>query len=232
MKKNLKVLGIIPARGGSKGIPHKNIKKLHGKPLIFYTINEAKKSKFLDFIVVSTEDKKIAKIAERYGVEVIKRPKKLSTDRSSSISVLKHTITYLKKSKNFLPDVIVILQPTSPLRRVIDIDNAIKKFLRLDCDSVISMTQVDSLPYWMFKLTGDIAKPIIKNPKKVHRRQVDQNFYHVNGAVYVTNTNMIMKYNTVFGKKIKAYIMPKERSVDLDTMVDFKLAEILIKINS
>lgn len=229
MKKKLKVLGIIPARGGSKAIPGKNIKKLHGKPLIFYTINEAKKSKFLDFVVVSTEDKKIEKVTQKYGVVVVKRPKKLSADSSTSISVLKHAIINLKKTKKFIPDIIVVLQPTSPLRNAADIDGAIKKFLHLKCDSVISMTKVSSLPYWIYKLRGNIAKNIIKKPKKVYRRQDSQKFYQVNGAVYVTSKNMIINHNTIFGKKISAYIMPQERSVDLDTMIDFKLAEILMK---
>ena len=229
MNKKLKVLGIIPARGGSKGIPGKNIKKLHGKPLIFYTINEVKKSKFLDFVVVSTEDKKIEKITQKYGVVVVKRPKKLSTDSSTSISVLKHAIINLKKTKKFIPDIIVVLQPTSPLRNAADIDGAIKKFLHLKCDSVISMTKVSSLPYWIYELRGNIAKNIIKKPKKIHRRQDSQKFYQINGAVYVTSKNMIMNHNTIFGKKISAYIMPQERSVDLDTMIDFKLAEILMK---
>jgi len=225
----MNILAIIPARGASKGIPHKNIKKLNGKPLIFYTINEAKKSKFLDFIVVSTEDKKIEKVAQKYGVVVVKRPKKLSTDSSTSISVLKHAIINLKKTKKYIPDIIILLQPTSPLRKVDDIDGAIKKFLYSKCDSVISMTKVSSLPYWTYELRGNIAKNIIKKPKKVHRRQDGKKFFQVNGAVYVTSKNMIMNHNTIFGKKISAYVMPQERSVDLDTMVDFKLAEILMK---
>jgi len=225
----MNILAIIPARGDSKGIPRKNIKNLNGKPLIFYTIREAKKSKFLSRIVVSTDDEKIANVSRHYGVVVVKRPKKLSTDSSTSISVLKHAIINLKKTKKFIPDIIVVLQPTSPLRNAADIDGAIKKFLHLKCDSVISMTKVSSLPYWIYELRGNMAKNIIKKPKKVHRRQDGQKFYQINGAVYVTSKNMIMNHNTIFGKKISAYIMPQERSVDLDTMIDFKLAEILMK---
>lgn len=225
----MNILAIIPARGNSKGIPRKNIKNLNGKPLIFYTIREAKKSKFLSRIVVSTDDEKIANVSRHYGVVVVKRPKKLSTDSSTSISVLKHAIINLKKTKKFIPDIIVVLQPTSPLRNAADIDGAIKKFLHLKCDSVISMTKVSSLPYWIYELRGNMAKNIIKKPKKVHRRQDGQKFYQINGAVYVTSKNMIMNHNTIFGKKISAYIMPQERSVDLDTMIDFKLAEILMK---
>ena len=197
--------------------------------MIFYTIKEAKKSKLLDRIVVSTDDKRIASVAEKYGIEVIKRPRKLAADSSPSISVIKHTIINLEKSKKFSPDIIVLLQPTSPLRRDVDIDGAIKKFLRLKCDSVISMTSVHILPYWVFKLSGDKANNIIKKPKTVHRRQDDQKFYQVNGAVYVTSKKMIMKHNTIFGKNIRAHIMPEERSVDLDTMFDFKIAELLMK---
>ena len=123
----MNILAIIPARGGSKGIPHKNIQNLAGKPLIAYTIIAAKKSKLIDKIVVSTDDKKIAKISEACGIEVpFLRPKNISKDNSSTIEVVKHTLEFLRTNQDYIPDMIIVLQPTSPLRTTRLIDNAIK----------------------------------------------------------------------------------------------------------
>ena len=226
----MKILGIIPARGGSKGIPSKNIKKLHGKPLIFYTIREAKKSKFLSRIVVSTNDEKAANISKRYGVYVIKRPKKLSIDTTPSEAVIKHTINYLKKKEGFHVDIVVILQPTSPLRKVNDIDNSIKKFLNSNCSSVVTVCQTPHTPYWMYKIgRNDKLEKLIKSKKVIKRRQDSPPVYQLNGAVYVTHAKKIMKDENIFSGDVRAYIMPYERSIDIDNVVDLKLADFLLK---
>ncbi len=229
MKKKFKILGIIPARGGSKGIPGKNIKKLNGKPLIFYTINEAKKSKFLDNIIVSTEDNKIEKVAKKYGIEVVKRPKKLSTDNSTSISVLKHTIINLEKTKKFFPDIIVMLQPTSPLRKSSDIDLAIEKFLKTDCDTIIGVTEVQHPPYWTYYIENGRLIPIIEGGEKIFRRQDSKKFYQINGAIYIISRNKILKQDSIISKNNFPYIMPPQRSIDIDNEMDFKLAELLLE---
>ena len=225
-------LAIIPARGGSKGISRKNIKKIAGNPLISYTINEAKKAKYLTRIVVSTEDKKIAKISKKYGVDVIPRPKKLASDRTPSELVCQQVIKYLKNNEDFETDVVVVLQPTSPLRKAEDINLAIKKFLKSDCSSVVSITEVQHSPYWMYKMDKSKMKKILTD-KKITRRQDSPLIYQLNGAIYVTKKETIMEKNSLIGKNMFGYIMPYERSIDIDSQIDFDLAELLInkKIN-
>jgi len=146
----MKILGLIPARGGSKGIPLKNIQKLAGKPLINYTIESAKKSK-IDKVIVSTDTKKIAQISTSAGAEVpFLRPKKISKDSSSTIKVIKHALKFLKLKQNYEPDIIVILQPTSPLRTAKMINNSINILKKSKCSSVISVSKIKSHPYASF----------------------------------------------------------------------------------
>ena len=158
--KNKKILAIIPARGGSKGIPRKNIKLLAGKPLIAYTIEAALKSKYLDRVIVSTEDREIAETSRHYGAEVIKRPKILAKDKAKTIDVIFHLLNVLKE-KNYIPEIIVLLQPTSPLRIVKDIDKAIELFLKEKCESVVSVCECNPPSYWSFKKEKKYLRPIL-----------------------------------------------------------------------
>lgn len=224
-----KILAIIPARGGSKGIPRKNIRLLCGKPLIAYTIEAALSSKYIDRVVVSTEDKEIAQIAEGYGAEVVPRPLQLAKDDTPSPLVFQHAIKYLEEVENFFPAIIVILQPTSPLRTVDDIDEAMDKFLHTDCDSVVSLCEVEYPPHWMYTLEKDRLKPVIEGGEKVTQRQDAPKVYRLNGAVYVTHRNIIMEQNRVVGGHMRAYIMPVETSIDIDTEIDLKFAELLMR---
>lgn len=226
-----KILAIIPARGGSKGIPRKNIRFLCGKRLIAYAIETALNSKLIDRVVVSTEDEEIAKITLAYGAEVIPRPLELAQDDTPSLPVYKHAINYLEQIENFHPDIIVILQPTSPLRTVKDIDRAIQKFLETECDSVVSVCEVEHSPHWIYTLEGDSLKPVIEGGEKITRRQDAPETCRLNGAIYVTYRDIIMEQNRVLGGDMRAYIMPVERSVDIDTGIDLKLAELLMKEN-
>jgi CMP-N-acetylneuraminic acid synthetase len=150
IKEKTNVIAIIPARGGSKGIPRKNIRLLAGKPLIAYTIEAAFTSK-MDKVIVSTEDEEIAEISKKYGAEVIERPKGLAKDETPTIDVIFHVLEILK-AKNYNPDIVVLLQPTSPLRNAEDIYNAIKLFLDSDCESVVSVCEVEHPPYWSFEI--------------------------------------------------------------------------------
>jgi len=229
MKKISKIIAIIPARGGSKGIPKKNIKKLAGKPLIYYTISEVKKSKFISKIIVSTDSKQIEKIAKNLGSETIIRPKKLAKDNSSSLDVVQHVIKNLESLHYFDVDIVIVLQPTSPLRTVTDIDSAIKLFLNSKCDSVIGMTEVTHPPEFMYRLTKKKIKPLIKTKIKSKRRQDMPKTYQINGAIYICNRDLIMKKHTMFGKNIVPYLMPIERSLDIDTMFDLDLAKTILK---
>ena len=227
MKKILKIIAIIPARGGSKGIHKKNIKKLVGKPLISYTLSEVKKPKFISKIIVSTDSKQIEKIAKNLGSETIIRPKKLAQDNSSSLDVVQHVIKNLEPLNYF--DIVIVLQPTSPLRTVVDIDSAIELFLKSKCDSVIGMTEVTHPPEFMYRIINKKIKPLIKTKIKSKRRQDMPKTYQINGAIYICNRNLIMKKHTMFGKNIVPYLMPSERSIDIDTMFDFDLAKTILK---
>jgi len=232
MYKNKKILAIIPARGKSSGIKRKNIKPLAGKSLIAYTIETALKSQYLDRVIVSTEDKKIAKISKQYGAEVMERPKNLTRDNTPVIQVLRHVVNLLSNNEKYIPDIVVLLQPTSPLRRVDDINLAIRQLLEKKSDSVVSLCQTKSNPYWTYKLKNDNKIcPIIKSKYNTARRQDAPKTYKLNGAVYVTKRNVLMDQNKILGKNTRAIIMPQERSVDIDTLLDFKMVELSIQKN-
>jgi CMP-N,N'-diacetyllegionaminic acid synthase len=222
-----KILAVIPARGGSKGLPHKNIRHINGKPLIYHTIKEAQESRFLDRIIVSTDDREIAKIAESCGVEVITRPAELAMDDTPSLPVFQHAIRYLEEAGDSY-DIVVILQPTSPLRTAADIDGAIKKYLQTGCGSVVSVCRTEHPPHWMYTLQGDILKPVIEGGDKITRRQDMPEVYRLNGAISVTHRDNIMKQNRIISDDTRAFIMPEERSIDIDSEIDLMLAELLM----
>jgi len=229
MNKELNIIAIVPARGGSKTIPRKNIRLLNGKPLIYYTIVEALKSRFIGRIIVSTEDDEIAQIGKKYGAQVIVRPPQLAQDDTPSLPVFQHVIEYLEEAEGLVVETIVVLQPTSPLRTAQDIDRAIQEFLETGCDSVVSVCEVEHPPQWMYVLDHDKLKPFLKGGGSITRRQDAPKLYRPNGAVYVTRRNIIMKKNKLLGSDTRPYIMPAERSIDIDTELDFRLAEMLIK---
>jgi len=194
-----------------------------------YTIEAALGSKLVDRVVVSTEDKEIAEISKEYGAEVISRPPELAQDDTPSLPVFQHAIGHLEEVKDYHPEIIVVLQPTSPLRIVDDIDRAIEEFLKGSYHSIVSVCEVEHPPQWMYTLAGERLKPLIEEGKKVVRRQDAPKVYRLNGAVYVTSRDIIMKENRVLGRDTKAYIMPFERSIDIDTELDLKLAELLMR---
>ncbi len=227
MFKRKKIIAIIPARGGSKGLPGKNIKLLAGKPLIAWTIERALKSKYLDRVIVSTDDKEIAEVSKKYGAEVIERPKKLATDKAKTIDVVSHVLGVLKK-EHYVPDIAVLLQPTSPLRVTDDIDESILMFLKNKCDSVISFYE-SSFPLQGFKMEKKYLKPILGNKYLKTRRQDLPKTYLPNGALYVFTPRDLLKYKTFYPEKILPYIMPSDRSIDIDHEIDLKLAELIIK---
>jgi len=223
-----KILAIIPARGGSKTIPRKNIKLLNGKPLIYYTIKESIKSKYLGRIIVSTEDKEISEISKKYGAEVIERPEELAKDETPTIDVIFHVLQVIK-AENFEPEAVVLLQPTSPLRNAQDIDNAIELFLKNDCESVVSVCEVEHSLYWSFEIENRYLKPIFGGKYLNMRRQDLPKVYTPNGAIYVSTPEILRKYKSFYCSKTIPYIMPPERSVDIDNEIDFMLAELLMR---
>lgn len=225
-----KILSIIPARGGSKTIPGKNIKNIQGKPLIAWTIQQALNCNYLDKTVVSTDDHQIAEISTKYGAEVpFLRPKHMAKDDSPTIDAVIHVLDLLKK-QNYNPDIVVLLQPTSPLRTVQDIETALKLFLKHEgnCTSVVSVSEYDHSPYWSLKIEKGYLKPNFGEKYFKMRRQDLPQLYMPNGSIYISSTRDLRKFRGFYSGKIVPYKMPKERSVDIDTIIDFKLAELML----
>lgn len=229
MFRNKRILAIIPARGGSKGVPDKNIKHLLGKPLIGYTIEAAKKSKYIDDIIVSTDSEAIKNIAIVFGAHVpFLRPESLSGDSVKSIDVVLHCIDYIEKEgKEY--DYFILLQPTSPLRSEAHIDEAIEMITNLRAESLVSVCEVEQNPVIMRIIEDNRMKEIIKFDGDNLRRQDLPKFYIFNGAVYINSKQMLINSKSFVNEDSIPYIMDSESSIDIDTITDFKLAEILIK---
>lgn len=230
MYKNKKILALIPARGGSKGIPRKNIKPLLGKPLIAWTIEQGKRSKYIDRIIISTEDEEIAEISKKYGAQApFLRPKELATDETKGIDVVLHTIEWMKRNNESF-DLIMLLQPVSPLRTSEDIDKAVELLFSKNAMAIISVCEVDHHPYWVNRLPENGCMENFLKPEVMNKgRQELTTFYRLNGAIYLAYCDYIAKQKGFFGNESFAYIMPKERSVDIDDEMDFILAEFLMK---
>lgn len=226
-----KIIGIILARGGSKGVPRKNIKKLNGKPLIYYVIKAGLKSKYINRLIVSTDDSEIAEVAKRYGAEVpFIRPSYLATDEAKGIDAIIHCIEWLKKEEKFVPDEIIHLQPTTPFITTDDINKAYEEFFNSTASSLIGITRVDKNPYWMRRINKDGYLEAFINDHKVYsRRQELPPVYVLNGAIYIVKTDALLRNRSFETEKTLPYVMPKERSVDIDDIFDWKLAEFLME---
>ena len=224
----MKTIALITARGGSKGIPRKNILPFGGKPLIIWTIEAAQKSKYIDFIFVSTDDPEIAEIAENAGASVpFLRPSSLSRDDSSSIDTVIHT---LKIFNNF--DNIFLLQPTSPLRNYLDLDNSMELFISSGSQSLISLCESKkhpSLNFFINKIDKTIKS--ITNMSIPNQRQETEVPYEINGAIYLSTTSSLLEKKTFLTKNTIGYIMPLERSVDIDSPIDWMWGEFLLNLN-
>lgn len=230
MAKKMRTVGIIPARGGSKGIPYKNIQKLCGRPLISYTIEAALKSKSLKRVIVSTEDTRIAEISRSFGAEVpFLRPAELAKDDTPSLKVIQHAVKYIEDIEHCVLDVIVILQPTSPLRNEKCIDAVVEKIMRTGADSVVTVCSVKQHPYWNFTIKRDRIFPLISNDIKPSRRQDLPEMFAPNGAVYVVRRDVLFNQNSILGKDTRALVMPVEESVDIDDYFDWFIAEMTLK---
>ena len=231
MYKGQNILGLIPARGGSKELPRKNIKPLLGKPLIAWTIEQALASKYLDRVVVSTDDKEIAEISKKYGAGVpFIRPKELAKDSAKGINVVLHAIDWFKKGdRQKQYDLIMLLQPTSPLRKSEDIDKSIEYLFLKEAKAIASVCDVDHHPLWANILPENgCMKDFIRPETTNKNRQELPVFYRLNGAIYLAYCNYIKERKSFFGKETFAYIMPKERSTDIDNKIDFELVQIIM----
>jgi len=220
------MLAIIPAKKQSKRLPNKNIKLLAGKPLIAYTIETALKSKLISRVIVTTDCSKIAKISKKYGAEVpFLRPKKLTTQKSGKLEVCKHVVNFLSKKEGANIFSFIVLQPTSPLRLTKDIDKAIKIFRKNKADSVVSFCKAKSLE-WHRYIRNDGSFHTIRRKNSINNPANKIN-YLMNGSIYIFRTSFMNK-NTTYNKKSFSYIMPRERSIDIDDIDDFESAKYLI----
>lgn len=226
----MKILGLITARGGSKGIPGKNIKMLGGKPLITYSIEAGRKSVFLDKLILSSDDMAIMDIAKQEGVEVpFKRPDELAKDDTPSIEVLKHALEYYER-KGEAYDAVCLLQPTTPFRRENLIDEAIQKLHEGNYDSVISVREIPAEynPHWAFEERNGALRIATGEKKPIPRRQLLPKAYHRDGAVYVTKSEVIFNYS-LLGRKIGFLDTSGDPYVNIDTPADWENAKNMLK---
>ena len=227
--KSYKILAIIPARGSSKGIRRKNLQKLSGKPLIVHTIIAAKKTKSINKIIVSTDDKEIGKISKNNGAEVpFLRPKQISKDTSSTIEVIKHALKFLQENQSYVPDIIILLQPTSPLRTSQLITKTINTLKKSKATSVITVSKITKHPYASYWLKNDFLKPFEKNFTKYSRRQEFPDLFFPTGAVYTFWYDTLKKFNSLHGPKIKPIVVHDE-DIDIDNLRDLFFAEMMLK---
>jgi CMP-N,N'-diacetyllegionaminic acid synthase len=234
MLNKMRILAIICARGGSKGVPNKNIRLLNGKPLIAYTIECAKKYTKFDRIIVSTDSPKIAEVAKQYGADVpFLRPKELATDTSPKIPVLQHAVRYLEQEENDRYDLIVDLDPTSPLRTVEDIENCVNKMIEKNPNVVFSVTPAHKNPYFNMVEEKDGRVYLCKKlDRSITRRQDAPMVYAMNASIYVYKKDFLLNTDSVFSDNTMAVVMPEERSIDIDRPIDFEFVEFLMKRNN
>ncbi len=232
------IVGIIPARGGSIGVPLKNIKMLNGLPLIAYTIKSAIESKCLSRVIVSTDHDDIAHISKKYGAEVpFKRPNDISEDVDTEF-VLQHAINFLEKEENYNVEGVVLLQPTSPFRSAKTIKKCVDLYLNTDADSIVTVHNVEgNRPEWMLSLDSDnkvipYNTPFTEDELPVIKLAARQSFpmlYKQNGMVYVTNKNLLIHKTLVIGPNAYAVITEEEEAIDIDTHTDFLIAESIMR---
>lgn len=232
MRKNKKILSLILARGGSKGLPRKNVKPLLGKPLIAWTIEQARDSRYIDRIVVSTEDKEIAQISEKYGAEVpFVRPDELARDESPGSEAILHAMNFFEKGKK-PDDILLLLNCTNPIRYKQDIDGVIDKLIdNKDANSVVGVVKTtNEHPLWSFKLKSRYLARFIPRSSRIKNRsrQFLEDAYLPRG-IYATWWEKYKKYKTFFQPNTLPYFFKREQKVDIDDEVDFHLAECILK---
>lgn len=227
--KALPILTIIPARGGSKGLPRKNVLYLDDKPLIAWTIQAALDCKELEYVMVSTDDSEIAEIAGQWGAEVpFLRPTELAGDKVHIEAVVLHTLEWFERTKGFLPELVCLLQPTSPLRTGEDITKALEIMRSQNAAAVVSVTPNPHPVQWLRRLGvhGELIPYI--SEKEIKQRQEAEPLFLLNGAIYLIKTKVLLKENTFYPEGAIAYIMPPECSIDIDSGLDFICAEALL----
>lgn len=233
MKSKKQVLAIIPARGGSKGIKRKNMSLLAGKPLIQYTLEAAKKCKLINRIILSSDDSRIISFCKRNSIDApFIRPANLAGDEVPMVEVVKYALDYLWKNQHYKPEIVVLLQPTSPLRRSYHIYQALRLLEKTGADTVVSVVEVphNCNPYSIMKVDGLYLRHFKSFKERENLRQRKPKFYARNGpAVLAFKYEVLKKRGSMYGKKIVPYFMKKEESIDIDDHLDLQLAEWLLK---
>lgn len=225
------LLAIIPARGGSKGIPRKNLALLNGRPLIEYTLRAALDSKFIDDILLSTDDDEIASFALTLGLDTAyRRPAELALDTTPMIDTLTHGIQWYQKASKNMPQTTMLLQPTSPLRNAADIDHAISTYYEKSTSSLVSVHELNEHPYECIHGEGKDACYLVNPPVGVSRRQdYDNSYYYINGAIYISDTEKLLTRRSFIEIGDTYFLpMPRARGIDIDTPYDLKLSEVLL----
>ena len=228
----MRILGVIPARGGSKGVPRKNIRPLAGKPLIAYTIEAALSSHVLDDVVVSTEDPEIAKVAQQYGAQVpFMRPAELASDQAQTHPVVVHCLEFMENHTGKPYDIIVLLQPTTPMRTAQDIQDGVTLIQSSGADSVVSVTSVEGYhPFRMKRIVGDnqLINLIDQGFEDMRPRQVLPPVYLRSGDLYIATRATVIDRQTMVGPDSRAIVIPPQRAINIDTERDFMLAEYIL----
>lgn len=233
-----RVLAVVPARGGSKGIPRKNVRLLAGKPLLAYAVEAGLQARLVDRVICSTDDQEIATVARASGAEVpFLRPAELAEDTTEDWPVFAHALDWLAEHEGWRPDVVVNLRPTSPLRRVEHVDDAIRLLLETGADSVKSVSLARQHPHKMWLLAGAASGPMVPFLATEFRRQRGPDVpraelepvYWQNGVVDVTRTEVILEQGVMMGRTVAGLVTSPDDSVDLDSPLDFRLAELLIE---
>lgn len=223
----MKVLGIIPARGGSKGIPNKNLRELAGKPLLAYTLETTKTSGVIDRLVLSTDSEAIAELGRKLGIEVpFIRPEELATDESPMLGVLHHAVAHVE-SEPWLPDIVVLLQPSSPLRRAEHIRQAVDLLKTSDCDSVVSVIEIPHLfaPQKALKMQDGMLGFWSEDGNAITRRQQLETAYAREGTVYACWRDVLMQKGSLYGDRCLPLILSADESLTLDSLEDWQKAE-------
>ena len=223
--KQAKMMAIVPARGGSKGLPRKNLRPLGGIPLIAWTIKAAKESQLIDFVVVTSDDPEILDIAQQFGADhLISRPKFLASDNATTIQVVDHVLELLPPPKTF-----VLLQPTSPLRSSAVLNHAIDCFIENNALSLVSVTESSESPYWTFLIQNQSLVPVIPTLQMPNLRQQIPKTFVLNGAIYISDTQLFLKIRKFVSEYSLPYIMEKQISIDIDSLEDFEAASIILE---
>ena len=226
--RNKTFLAIIPARGGSKRLPRKNVLDLCGKPLIAYSIEAALKSKYIDKLIVSSDDDEILEISKKYGANIIKRPPELGTDTTTTFDTIKHVVDNLD-----IYDYVILLQATSPLRNQIHIDESIQLLELKKADAIVSVCEMDHSPLWSNTLDSTLSMNGFLKDEVLNKRSQDlEKYYRLNGAIYICKTDKLLEEESFLLKEnIFAYKMNRENSIDIDEEIDFIIAKELINKN-